>query len=329
MLDLNHKKFYLLTINGYLIPDFQNMKPIIFYLIFLLPVNLLAQNAIDVTPEELIYGRKDGMALTMFIQRPPQISNGKGIIMVESGNWKSSYEKAQRFLEGSKIYTDEGYTVFTVLPGSQPRYAIPDQVSDIKRAVRFIRYHAKEYGIDGQRIGITGFSSGGHLSLAIATADDINDTASSDPVDKVSSRVQAVAVFYPPTDFLNFGKANASPASNRTALILTGVYAAFDFKTWNDTTRSFETITNDEKKLAIAKQVSPLYSVSADDPPVLIIHGDADFLVPLQQSLNIIKKFQNANVPNQLIIKKGGGHGWKNIEVEESQVVSWFDKYLK
>lgn len=307
----------------------RHMKQIIFYLIFLLPIKLLAQNSITVQPEELIYGRKDGMALTLFVQRPPQISNGKGIILVESGNWKSSYEKAQRFLEGSKIYTDKGYTVFTVLPGSQPRYAIPDQINDIKRAVRFIRYNAKEYGIDGQHIGITGFSSGGHLSLAIATADDIIDAASSDPIDKVSSRVQAVAVFYPPTDFLNFGKPNASPASNKTALILTGVYAAFEFKTWNDTTRSFETITDDAKKLEIARQVSPIYAVSADDPPVLIIHGDADFFVPLQQSLNIIRKFENAKVPNQLIIKKGGGHGWKNIEAEENEVANWFDKYLK
>ncbi len=305
------------------------MKQIIFYLIFLLPIKLLAQNAIKVEPVEKIYGRKDGMALTMFVQRPPQISNGKAIILVESGNWKSSYEKAQRFLEGSTIYTDKGYTVFTVLPGSQPRFTIPDQISDIKRAVRFVRYNAKEYGIDALHIGITGFSSGGHLSLAVATADDIIDAASSDPVDKVSSRVQAVAVFYPPTDFLNFGKANASPASNKTALILTGVYAAFDFKRWNDTTRSFEPITDDAKKLEIAKQVSPIYSVSRDDPPVLIIHGDADFFVPLQQSLNIIQKFENAKVPNQLIIKKGGGHGWKNIDVEENQVANWFDKYLK
>jgi acetyl esterase/lipase len=292
-------------------------------------INAYSQKSVNILQSELIYGRKDGMALTMFVQAPKESANGKGIIVVESGNWKSSYERALRFLTASKVYTDNGYTIFTVLPGSQPRYTIPDQIADLKRAVRFIRYNAKDYGIDAGQIGMMGFSSGGHLSLAVATADDKIDSASMDPVDRVSSRVQAVAVFYPPTDFLNFGKQYAVPSINRTALILTGVYAAFDFKAWNDTTRSFVTITDESKRLQIAKQISPIYSVSPDDPPVLIIHGDADVLVPLQQSESIIKKFEEAKVPSRLIIKKGGGHGWKNLEVEEKNFIDWFDKYLK
>jgi dipeptidyl aminopeptidase/acylaminoacyl peptidase len=77
------------------------------------------------------------------------------------------------------------------------------------------------------------------------------------------------------------------------------------------------------------KQTSPIYSVSNDDPPVLIIHGDADRTVPLQQSETIITRLKEANIPNQLIIKKGGGHGWKNIETEEESFIGWFDKYLK
>ena len=84
-----------------------------------------------------------------------------------------------------------------VVLGSQPRYAIPDQVDDLKRAVRYIRYNAKQLGIDPDHIGIEGGSAGGHLSLIIATADDkINENAS-DPVDRVSSRVQAAAVLFP------------------------------------------------------------------------------------------------------------------------------------
>ncbi|MBC7886314.1 MAG: alpha/beta hydrolase [Ferruginibacter sp.] len=305
------------------------MKHIFLSFFVLCQVNVYAQSAVNLFKDELIYGRKDGMALTMFVQVPGQSANGKGIIIVESGNWKSSYERALRFLKESRIYTDKGYTVFTVLPGSQPRYTIPDQVADLKRAIRFIRYNAKAYGIDPGHIGIMGFSSGGHLSLAVATADNKIDSTANDPVDRVSSRVQAVAVFYPPTDFLNFGKQQLVPSVNRSALILTGVYAAFDFKTFNDTTRSYVPITDDSKKLEIARQVSPIYSVSPDDPPVLIMHGDADILVPLQQSESIIKKFIEAKVPNQLIIKKGAGHGWKNNEAEIKTVIDWFDKYLK
>lgn len=292
-------------------------------------VTAISQSHVIAGADELIYGRKDGMALTLFVQKPTGKPNGKGIIVVESGNWKSSYEKALRFLEQSDNYTASGYTVFTVLPGSQPRYTIPDQISDLKRAVRFVRYTARDYSIDPAHIGMTGFSSGGQLSLVVATADDKIDTNATDPVDRVSSRVQAVAVFYPPTDFLNFGRRANDPATNRTALILTGVYAAFDFKVWNDTTRSFVTINDDIKKLQIAKDISPVYAVTPDDPPALIIHGDADVLVPIQQSVSMIRKLDEAKVANKLIIKKGGGHGWKDIEAEEKIVVNWFDKYLK
>ncbi|MEJ7588308.1 MAG: alpha/beta hydrolase, partial [Ferruginibacter sp.] len=275
------------------------MKFILLSLCLLLTSFLYSQKSVNLLQTELIYGRKDGMALTMFMQAGKAL-NGKAIIVVESGNWKSSYEKAARFLKGTKIYTDKGYTVFTVLPGSQPRYTIPDQIADLKRAVRFIRYNAKDYGIDPEHIGIMGFSSGGHLSLAVGTAEDSIDSTSFDPVDRVSSRVQAIAVFYPPTDFLNFGRQNSGPMINKTALILTGVYAAFDFKAWNDTTRSYVSITDDAVKLQIARQISPFYAVTPDDPPVLIIHGDADVLVPLQQSESIIKKLQEARVPSRL-----------------------------
>lgn len=305
------------------------MKSILIVLVISFPYVSYPQTSVGVTQTELIYGRKDGMALTMFAQVPGKSANGKGIIVVESGNWRSSYERAQRFLKESTFYTDNGYTIFTVLPSSQPRYTIPDEIIDLKRAVRFIRYHAKDYGIDPDHLGMMGFSSGGHLSLAVATGDETMDSTAIDPVDRVSSRVQAVAVFYPPTDFLNYGQENASPSTNRKALILTGVYGAFDFKEWNDTTRSYVPIANESKKLEIARQVSPIYAVSSDDPPALIVHGDADPIVPLQQSLSIIKKFETAKVPNRLIVKKGGGHGWKNIEVEEQYLIDWFDKYLK
>ena len=92
---------------------------------------------------------------------------------------------------------DRGYTIFAVVHGSQPRYTVPEIIPDINRAVRFIRYHAKDYGIDPQRIGICGASAGGHLSLMIGTAGSKGKQDTSDPVDRESSRVQAVACFFP------------------------------------------------------------------------------------------------------------------------------------
>ena len=298
-----------------------------FFLAFTL--STAAQDSFIFSKTEIIYGRKDGMALTMMMLKPLQKTNGKAIISVLNGNWISSQRFMDAFLTRSNLYLESGYTLFGVMVGSQPRYTIPDEILDLKRAVRFIRYNAMEYKIDATKIGITGSSSGGHLSLMIATADDVADTKSTDPVDKVSGRVQAAAVFYPPTDFINYGGVNTSGKINQAGLVMARVAAAFDFKVWNDTTGTFVSITDTEKRLAIAREISPVNSVSSDDPPVIIIHGDKDVLVPKQQSESIIEKFKAAKVTCNLIIKEGGGHGWRNREVEEKNFVDWFDKYLK
>ncbi|MEO6253887.1 MAG: alpha/beta hydrolase [Ferruginibacter sp.] len=287
------------------------------------------QDSLSYTQSEVIYGRKDGMALTMTVLTPKQKPNGKALISVVSGNWVSSERSRTRMPELSKIYIGNGYTVFAVMVGSQPRYTIPEEISDLKRAVRFIRYNANQYSIDANKIGITGASSGGHLSLMVATADETLNTKSTDPVDKVSSRVQAAAVFFPPTDFINYGGPNPSGKINQAGLVMAKVAAAFDFKVWNDTTGTYVSIIDTEKRLAIAKEISPINSVSSDDPPVIIIHGDRDVLVPKQQSESIIEKFAAAKVPNKFIIKEGGSHGWKDMQVEEQFFVDWFDTYLK
>ncbi len=284
------------------------MKCFLSFLILLISfANCIAQDSLNFTKTEIIYGRKDGMALTMLMLQPKENRNSKAIISVVSGNWVSSYANAANFVNRSKIYIDNGYTVFAVIHGSQPRYTIPDAISDIKRAVRFIRYNSKEYNIDPLHIGITGSSSGGHLSLMTALSDDKIDSVNKDPVNRVSAKVQAVAVFFPPTDFLNWGQTNADLTKAKAAITLARVVSAFEYKEWNDTTQTYKIIIDPEKILQIAKKTSPIYSVSPDDPPVIIIHGDADRTVPLQQTETIIQKLKDANVPNQFIIKKGGG----------------------
>lgn len=288
-----------------------------------------AQDSLPYTKNETIYGRKDGMALTMTVLTPKKKVNGKAIIYVLSGNWISSERMLDAFSERTGLYIDAGYTLFGVMVGCQPRYAIPDEIEDLKRAVRFVRYHAADYKIDPDRIGITGSSSGGHLSLMIATSDNVVNPKSKDPVDKVSSRVQAAAVFYPPTDFLNYGKANTFSQVSQAGLAFMGLAGAFDFKVFSDSTRTYVSITDMEKKREIAKEISPITHVSSDDPPVLIIHGNKDFVVPMQQSESIIAKFKDMKVPCHFIMREGGAHGWPNRDVEEKNFIDWFDKYLK
>src|SRR5262249_51444691 len=134
-------------------------------------------------------------------------ARGIALILVVSGGFFSSHDAIGPAYV--KPFADRGYTVFAVVHGSQPRYTVPEIVQDMNRSVRFIRYHAKDYGIDHAHIGVMGASAGGHLSLRLGTAGDKGDPGARDPVDRESSRVQAVACFFPPTDFLNYGKPGA------------------------------------------------------------------------------------------------------------------------
>src|SRR5205823_4416542 len=103
-------------------------------------------------------------------------------------------------------FLDRGYVVFAVLHGSQPKYTIPEVLDDMHRAVRFIRANARKYGVDPDRLGISGGAAGGHLSLMQGTAFKPGNREAKDPVEREPSRVGAVGCFFPPTDFLNYGK---------------------------------------------------------------------------------------------------------------------------
>jgi acetyl esterase/lipase len=278
--------------------------------------------------EDVIYGRKFGTALTLDVFTPNENANGAAVIWAVSGGWFSSHDAITPFFPiAAAEFAKRGYTVFAVVHGSQPKFSIPEVLEDMHRSVRFIRSQADQYKIDPDRIGVTGGSAGGHLSLMQGTAGTPGNPEAKDPVDRCSSRVQAVACFYPPTDFLNYGKSGEIALGNG---ILKDFRAPFDFKALDDKTRAFVMITDEDKRKEIGKAISPVNHVSADDPPTMIIHGDADKLVPIQQAEIIIEKFKEAKVPCELIVKKGADHGWPPAEMikDVAKMADWFDKYL-
>ncbi len=272
---------------------------------------------------EVIYGRKHGLAMTLDVFKPKAQPNGAGIVMVASGGWFSSRQGL--FAPVIEHYTKRGYVVFGVVHGSQPRFSIPEVVQDLHRAIRFIRSKAGDYGVDPQRLGITGGSAGGHLSLMMGTSGGPGDPKAKDPVDRLSSEVQAVACFFPPTDFLNYGKENERALGEG---ILDGFKAPFDFVELSPTTKRYERITDSKKRVAIGKEISPVTHVTADDAPTLIVHGDADKLVPLQQSERIIERLKAVGVPTELVVKPGVGHGWPGLIGDVTHLADWFDQHL-
>ena len=164
--------------------------------------------------EDVIYGRKFGTALTMDVFQPAK-PNGAAVIFCVSGGWFSAHDLINTGFAAELL--KRGYTVFAVVHGSQPKFTIPEVLQDMHRAVRYIRSHATDYGIDPDRIGISGASAGGHLSLMQGTAGTPGDPEAKDPVDRESSRVQAVGCFFPPTDFLNYGQPGENAIGTRRA----------------------------------------------------------------------------------------------------------------
>ena len=201
---------------------------------------------------DVIYGRKFGTALTMDVFTPKQ-ANGAAVVFLVSGGFFSSHEAINPKALGP--FLDRGYTVFAVVHGSQPKFTLTEIVSDVNRAVRFIRHHAQDYAIDPGRIGVTGASAGGHLSLMLGTAGEAGDPQAKDPVDRESSRVRAVACFFPPTDFLHFGDPGRElfrPTDHQRPY-----RPAFDYRELDPSSNLWVAVTDEAKLREITREVSP------------------------------------------------------------------------
>ncbi|QDT30467.1 Acetylxylan esterase precursor [Gimesia panareensis] len=260
-----------------------------------------ADERVKIIPD-VVYGHKFGMALTFDVFQPEK-PNGAGVLFMVSGGWYSRWTDPQNMLSWFKPLLDEGFTVFCVRHGSSPKFKIPEVVEDVRRSVRFIRLHAKDYGVDPSRLGVWGGSAGGHLSLVLGTTSDKGKPEAKDKVLQESDRVAAVAAYYPPTDLREFVD-EKSPYYQR--------FPALQF----------------DKELA--DDFSPLLQVTPDDPPTLLIHGDQDKLVPISHSENIMQQFKEKKVPVELLVIENAAHGFRgDDQTRASQaVVKWFQKHL-
>ncbi len=261
--------------------------------------------------EDVIYGRKFGTALTLDVFEPAK-KNGATVLWIMSGGWISSHD---RITPGNfQPLLERGYTVFAVVHGSQPRFIVPEIAEDIHRAVRYVRHHASRWGVDPNKFGISGSSAGGHLSLMIGTQGGPGKSDPKDPIDRESSAVQAVACFYPPTDFLNWSKAGE------------------DF--WDyEPTRIFSPAlgprwTTHQGRQGLGLEISPIRFVTPTMPPTLIIQGDSDVIVPLYQAQLFERKCQEVGAQFKLIVKPGAGHSYPGWQKDVSILADWFDEHL-
>ena len=259
--------------------------------------------------KNVVYAEEDGIGLLMDVFVPKGQKNGHGVVDVVSGAYYSDRGKLRDHQQAQvyQIMCGKGLTVFAVRPGSITKFCIPEMLKHVQSGIRWVKEHAAEYGIDPAQLGLTGASAGGNLAtLAMVTADE-------------ATRVKAVAVFFPPTDFLDWGGKRLDRSADGT---ISKHSLAYAFPPGQ---------TADKKPEELAEAlaaISPARLVKPGLPPYLTIHGDADTTVPLQQSQKMVAELKAKGNSAELIVKPGGTHPWPTINEEVAVLTDWLLKHL-
>ena len=250
---------------------------------------------------DIVYGHKDGMALVMDVFQPNGNANGAGVVLVMSGGFNSSLDAQRTFIEPyMEQYLDAGFTLFAVRHRSNPRYQIPDAYRDVTQAMEFIGVHAQEYGVDPRRFGVWGINAGGYLSLLVGLAETTLDGQAR------RFRPAAVVAYMAPA-----GNAIRPPTPDNIA---EAPYLDY------------------ERSPELDAQLITLTHVSPDDPPVRLVHGNADETVPVTESERMHAALKEAGAVTALVVIEDGRHvafegeGEKNAD---AAWLDWFHKYVR
>ena len=245
---------------------------------------------------DVVYLQHDGQPLHLDLYLPagPSGDLATGLIVwVHGGAWRSGSRKDVPI----KALLDHGYAIASVDYRLSPVARFPAQAHDLHAAIRFLRAQAGEYGYRPDRIAIAGSSAGGHLAALVGvTADQKQLSGDLGEHTAQSSRVAAIIDLYGPTNFTTIlqqstvhGLGVRIPALQ---LLLGG---------------------QPEDKPDLARLASPVFHVDPGDPPLLIIHGDQDVQVPINQSHELHALYKQHNLPVHFEVIHGGAHGGKSF----------------
>lgn len=248
------------------------------------------------------YGKGGDRALKLHILRPKSAPKEAMpvLVWIHGGGWQAGSKDSG--LGRLVKYAERGYFCASIEYRFSKEAVFPAQIEDSKCAIRFLRAKAKEYNLDPERIGVWGSSAGGHLVALLGTSASVKELEGQGGWQDQSNRVQAVCDFCGPADFLKWAD-SAHPA----------VVALFGGKV--------------KEKAELAAKASPVTHISKDTPPFLIVHGDEDKVVPLDQSESLNAALKKAGIDVTLHVVKGGGHGFGGPEIDKL-VADFFDKHL-
>lgn len=231
------------------------------------------------------------------------------VVFIHGGAWVEGDKKDNPGL----ILAPLGFAVASLNYRLSSDALFPAQIYDCKAAIRYLRKHATEYGINPDKIGVWGVSAGGHLAALLGTSGNSDKLDGDLGNPGVSSAVQAVLDWCGPTDLLTISE----QAGSKTKI---------DFETSNGPVGKLLGGLQTEKK-ELAREASPVTYVDKNDPPILIVHGDIDDLVPFAQSEELQDKLLAAGALSKLICVRGMGHSL-GTEHEYKRAIDFFKSTL-
>lgn len=268
-------------------------------------INMASQMPQGVTSEmDIEYGKVGERSLQLDLYRPASSDHPRpAILFIHGGGWKGGERSIMAFY--CQRYAERGYITATMSYRFSQEAPFPAAVSDTKCAIRFLRANAARYGIDPNKIAVSGNSAGGHLSLMAGYSSDIAALEGEGGNPGVSSRVQAVIDFYGPTDLTtDFARKQ-------------GVVKDFmGGKTW-------------EQAPDLYKQASPLTYLTPDDPPTLILHGTIDDIVPIDQADTLAVKLKELGIACMYDRVEGWPHTMDLVDGVNKHCRYFMDKFLE
>ena len=257
--------------------------------------------------KNLTYASVDGIDLKLDLYVPQKAEGPMPLVVwIHGGGWRSGSKDSCPALPMLRF----GFAVASINYRLTDVAVFPAQIHDCKAAIRYLRATTKTYNIDPDRIGVWGASAGGHLAALLGTTNGNKKLEGSvgDYLNAVSD-VQAVCDWFGPSDFLTMpiGKRQFKAGQDPEVKFLGGSIA---------------------EKQTLAEQCSPATHVTKDAPPFLIMHGDQDPLVPLQQSQLLYDLLKAAGVDSKLIVMEGSGHGFGRDDRAGQPVIEFFRRTL-
>jgi acetyl esterase/lipase len=257
-------------------------------LVFPLLALALPTRALEVT-RDIEYAKVGDLSLKLDLYHPPT-PRPLLIVYVHGGAWQAG-TKTDMPLGGLVL---EGFAVASIDYRLSTQAPFPAQAHDIKAAIRFLRAQQKELGINAQRIVIVGSSAGGHLAALIGTTNGVKELEGTEGHLDQSSDVQGIISLFGASDLTTILNQSAGKAVAMRTAALQRLLGG----------------TPDEKP-DLAKLASPIFHITPNDPPLLLIHGTADPQMPPQQSKDLAATYEKAGLKVQLILIPNAVHGGK------------------